>query len=143
MAKVRDYYLNLFSGNAIITLNGASTKNVIMEWNTRDLLISNNSEIALVQLIQTNASSSTGYCIRIKETYADGWDSYNETSAVVYLGLGLTTPAIPTYHKLIGTNLNKITLFLTDDTSSNSTTHSGINTNIALGFIFHIRTYDN
>ncbi len=54
------------------------------------------AEIALVQLIHTNATNGVGYSFRILETYADGFDSHNQTSAIVYLGLGSNTPSFPT-----------------------------------------------
>ena len=76
------------------------------------------ADIALVQIIHTNAVNNTGYTFRILETYADGFDSYNQTSAVVYMGLGLNQLSIPTYHKLIANNLNTITIVATDNNSS-------------------------
>ena len=137
----RSYYLNLFSGNAEITKNDANSKNTFFKWNIRDLLLGSYAEIALVQIVQTNATATTGYAIRCLETYADGYDSYNQTSAILYLGLGLTTPQIPTYHKLIASNLNKITLVLTDDLSASSNVYSGISTGISFSVIFHIIDY--
>ena len=139
--KKRDYYLNLFSGNAVITV--ANSKNVQFAWTIRDLNLTDNTEIGLVQLVQTNAVSTTTYCFRIRETYADGWDSYNETSAIIYMGNGMIQPSIPVYHKLIGNNLNQITLTCTDDITTNTASHTGINTTIVFGFILHIISYDN
>jgi hypothetical protein len=137
----RSYYLNLFSGNAEKTLNAAGTKNAIFKWNIRDLQLGSIAEIALVQMVHTNAANNTGYAIRCNDTYQDGYDSYNQTSAILYLGLGLNTPSIPTYHKLISNNLNTITLVLTDDLTSASTVYGGIGTTITFGVILHIVDY--
>jgi hypothetical protein len=135
----RSYYLNLFSAAAEKTLNGS--KNAIFKWNIRDLQLGSSAEIALVQLIHTNAANGTGYTLRILETYADGFDSYNQTSAVVYMGLGMNAPALPTYHKLISNNLNTITIVATDDNSSATTVYGGIGTSITFGMVLHIIDY--
>jgi hypothetical protein len=135
----RNYYLNLFSSVAEITLNGS--KNAIFKWNIRDLQLGSQAEIALVQIIHTNAANNTGYTFRILETFADGYDAYNQTSAIVYLGLGLNAPTTPTYHKLISNNLNSITIVATDDNSSATTVYGGINTNITFGIILHVVDY--
>ncbi len=139
----RSYYLNLFSGAAEKTLNGSN--NAIFKWNIRDLQLGSSAEIALVQLIHdatgVGSHTSTGYTFRILETYADGYDSYNQTSAIVYMGIGLATPAIPTYHKLISNNLNTITFLMTDDNSSATTVGAGIGTAITFGVILHVIDY--
>ncbi len=107
----RSYYLNLFSSAAEKILNATGTKNVQC------------------------------FTFRILETYADGFDSYNQTSAVVYMGLGLNQPSIPTYHKLIANNLNTITIVATDDSSSATTVYGGIPTDIKFGIVLHIVDY--
>ena len=137
----RSYYLNLFSAAAEKTLNGA--KNATFKWNIRDLQLGSNAEIALVQLIHTNAANGTGYTFRILETYADGYDAYNQTSAIVYMGLGLNAPQIPTYHKLISNNLNTITIIATDDNSSATAVYGGINTTITFAVVLHIIDYSD
>ena len=137
----RNYYLNLFSSSAEKTLNSDGTKNVQFKWNIRDLQLGSVADIALVQIIHTNAVNTTGYTFRILETYADGFDSYNQTSAVVYMGLGLNQLSIPTYHKLIANNLNTITIVATDDNSSATTVYGGINTNITFAVVLHIVDY--
>ncbi len=137
----RSYYLNLFSANAEKTTNSAGTKNITFKWNIRDLQLGTIAEIALVQLVHTSAVNGTGYAIRCNETYADGFDSFNQTSAILYLGLGLNNPSVPTYHKLICNNLNTITLVLTDDLTSSTAVYGGINTNITFGVILHIVDY--
>jgi hypothetical protein len=79
----------------------------------------------------TTGNSNTAYdALRCLETYADGFDSYNHTSALIYLGLGLNTPVVPTYHKLISQNLNTITLLCTQDLSSSKEINTGINNHI-------------
>ena len=137
----RNYYLNLFSSSAEKTLNSDGTKNVQFKWNIRDLQLGSVADIALVQIIHTNAVNNTGYTFRILETYADGFDSYNQTSAVVYMGLGLNQLSIPTYHKLIANNLNTITIVATDDNSSATTVYGGININITFAVVLHIVDY--
>ena len=137
----RSYFLNLFSGNAEKTVNSAGTKNIQFRWNIRDLQLGSVAEIGLVQLVHTNASNNVGYAIRCLETYADGYDSYNITSAILYLGLGLNAPSITSYHKLISQNLNCITLVLTDDLTSSSTVYGGINTNITFAIVLEVIDY--
>jgi hypothetical protein len=140
----RSYFLNLFTNDANIcqrTTNASGTKNTTFRWNIRDLQLGSEAEIGLVQMVHTNAGNNIGYAIRCIETYADGFDCYNFTSAVLYLGMGMNTPSIPTYHKLLSQNLNTITLIITDDLSSSAGINSGINTNITLGFVFEIIDY--
>ena len=119
----RSYYLNLFSVSAEKTLNG--TKTAIYKWNVRDLQLGSKAEIALVQMTHVGAINTTQYAIRCLETYADGFDSFNQTSAILYLGMGLNTPGVPTYHKLISNNLNTITFVVTDTFNGSSTVNSG------------------
>ena len=140
---LRQYYLNLFSTNAEIVKRG--NNNYIYEWNLRDLKLSNNAEIALVQMIH-NANgvgnhTTTGYTFRMLETYQDGFDSYNQTSAVIYMGVGLETPSIPTYHKLISNYLNTITIVATGDNGAADKVYSGINPAITFGIILHTIDY--
>lgn len=140
----RSYYLNLFSDNAEKTLKGS--KNMMFKWNIRDLQLGSIAEIALVQLSHTLTGSvgthkDTAYAIRCLETYADGFDSYNQTSAILYLGIGFTTPSIPTYHKLISNNLNTITLIVTDDLTSATAVSNGIRTDISFAVVLHVVDY--
>ena len=137
----RSYYLNLFSANAEKTLKG--TKNSIFKWNIRDLQLGSMAEIAIVQMVHTNATNSTGYAIRCLETYQDGFDSYNQTSAILYLGLGLDAPNVPTYHKLISNNLNTITLVVTDDLTLADRVNNGFGTTITFAIILHIIDYQD
>ena len=135
----RSYYINLFSGNAEKTLKG--TKNSIFKWNIRDLMLGSKAEIALVQMTHVGAINTTGYAIRCLETYADGYDSYNQTSAVLYLGIGLGTPSVPTYHKLISNNLNCITLVCTDTLTSATSVNDGFSASITFSVILHVIDY--
>lgn len=137
----RSYYLNLFSAVAEKGLDASGTKNATFKWNIRDLQLGSKAEVALVQMIHTNAANNTGYTFRILETFADGYDAYNQTSAIVYMGLGLNAPAIPTYHKLISNNLNTITIVATDDNSSATAVYGGIGTTITFAFVLHIIDY--
>lgn len=136
----RSYYLNLFSGNAEKTLKG--TKTSIYKWNIRDLLLGSKAEIALVQMTHVGAVNTTGYAIRCLETYADGYDSYNQTSAILYLGMGLNTPGVPTYHKLISNNLNCITFVVTDTLTSATSVNDGFLPAItSFAVILHVIDY--
>lgn len=150
----RSYYLNLFSAAAEKTLVRPDEVNFnIFKWNIRDLQLGSSAEIALVQLIHDDTQlttgaegelalhNKTGYTFRILETYADGFDAYNQTSAVVYMGKALNTPSVPTYHKLISNNLNTITLVATADNSSADKVYSGINKKITFGMVLHIIDY--
>jgi hypothetical protein len=57
------------------------------------------------------------------------------------MGIGLATPSIPTYHKLISNNLNTITLVATADNSAADKVYSGIDTAITFGMVLHIIDY--
>jgi hypothetical protein len=50
----------------------------MFKWNIRDLQLGFQAEIALVQIIHTNAANNTQYTFRILETFADGYDAYNQ-----------------------------------------------------------------
>jgi hypothetical protein len=135
----RTYYLNLFSSNAEVKTN--NSKSSEFTWQIRNLDLVTIAEIALVQIAANNASATTTYCIRCNNCYADGFDSYNATSAVLYLGNGLKSPDNPTYHKLISNNINYITLLITDDITSNSGIYNGIDPNITFRFILEITDF--
>ena len=135
----RSYYINLFSASAEKITKGA--KNSIFRWNIRDLQLGSKAEIALVQMTHVSASNSTGYAIRCLETYADGFDSFNQTSAILYLGLGLNTPSVPTYHKLISNNLNTITFMVTDTLTSATSVNDGFGLSITFSVILHVIDY--
>ena len=148
----RNYYLNLFSASAEKTINsvldesGSTTgdKVITYKWNIRDLQLGTHAELGLVQIFHTNAPAghaNTAYSFRIAETYADGYDSFNQTSAIVYMGLGFTPPSIPTYHKLMSSHLNTITLVITDDNSGADKVFNGIDKNIVFGIILHVIDY--
>jgi hypothetical protein len=139
--KKRTYYLNLFSGNAEKILIDDGTKNISFRWNIRDLQLGSVAEIGLIQIVHTNANNNTGFAFRLIESYADGYDSYNQTSAIIYLGMGLNQVNVPTYHKLISQNLNTITIVATDDLSSSTTVYSGIHTNITFAIILEVVDY--
>jgi hypothetical protein len=133
----RSYFLNLFSENAQKrTVSGGKVSE--FSWNIRDLLLGSIAEIGLIQIAHNNALDNTTYCIRCLQTYSDGFDSYNITSAVLYLGNGLKNLEVPSYHKLISNNLNQITLIITDDITSNAGIYSGIDSNISFGIVFEI-----
>jgi len=132
---------NGLGSGAAATLTTRTTRNRTFKWNIRDLQLGRVAEIALVQLAHTNAANNTGYAIRCLETYADGFDSYNHTSAIVYLGMGLNTPSIPTYHKLISQNLNTITLLCTQDLTSSKGIYTGIDKDIQFSAVFEVVDY--
>jgi hypothetical protein len=135
----RSYFLNLFSGNAEKRIVG--TKNSEFTWNIRDLQLGSIAEIGLIQLVSNNADNNTTYCIRCQNTYADGYDSFNVTSAILYLGKGLNNPEITSYHKLISNNLNSITLVITDNITSNTGIYTGIDANISFGVVLEVIDY--
>ena len=105
----RNYYLNLYSTNAEIRKSPSGLKNAEFTWNIRNLELGTIAEISLVQIASKNASDFTTYCIRCNNTYQDGYDSYNVTSAVLYMGNGMKSPETATAHKLISDNLGSIT----------------------------------
>lgn len=130
----------LGSGASGIIVN-RKTKNKIFKWNIRDLQLGRVAEVALVQMAHIGANNNTGYAIRCLETYADGFDSYNHTSAILYLGMGLNTPSFPTYHKLISQNLNTITLLCTQDLTSSNAIYDGIDDAISFSIILEVVDY--
>ena len=140
----RNYYLNLFSASAEKTLDPTGAKTIMFKWNIRDLQLGTQAEIGLVQLFHTNAPvghAATAYSFRIAETYADGYDSFNQTSAIVYMGVGFNQPNVPTYHKLMSSHLNTITLVITDDNSAADKVFNGIDKNIVFGVVLHVIDY--
>ena len=137
----RSYYINLYSANAEIRKSPSGTKNSEFSWAIRDLQLGSIAEIALIQMTHNNGSDNATYCIRCNNCYADGFDGYNQTSAILYLGSGLHSPDTPTYHKLISNNLNNITLVFTDDITSPTAVYGGINTNISFAIILHVIDY--
>lgn len=137
----RSYFLNLFSNNAQKRLNSSGTKTSEYTWQIRDLELGSIAEVGLVQICHNGGIDTTTYCIRTNNVYADGFDSYNITSAILYLGNGLKNPENPTYHKLISNNLNSITLIITDDITSSSGIYSGIDSNISFGIVLEVIDY--
>lgn len=137
----RSYYINLYSANAEIRTSPDGTKNAEFTWNIRDLQLGSIAEIALVQLVHNNGSDNNTYCIRCNNTYQDGYDGFNQTSAILYLGMGLHSPNTPTYHKIISNNLNSITLVITDNITSATAIYGGINTNISFAIVLHVVDY--
>lgn len=137
----RSYYINLYSANAEIRTSPDGTKNAEFTWNIRDLQLGSIAEIALVQLVHNNGSDNNTYCIRCNNTYQDGYDGFNQTSAILYLGMGLHSPNTPTYHKIISNNLNSITLVITDNITSATAIYGGINSNITFAVVLHVIDY--
>ena len=135
----RSYFLNFFSGNA----EKRTVGNKVSEytWRIRDLQLGSIAEIGLIQMASNHAHNNTTYCIRCLNTYADGYDSFNVTSAILYLGSGLNNPEITSYHKLISNNLNSITLVITDDITSNTGIYTGIDANISFAVILEVIDY--
>ena len=137
----RSYYINLYSANAEIRKSADGTKNAEFSWNIRDLQLGSIAEVGLIQLVHNNGSDNNTYCIRCNNTYQDGYDGFNTTSAILYLGMGLHSPQNPTYHKLISNNLNSITLVITDNITSSTAIYGGINTNITFAVVLHVIDY--
>jgi hypothetical protein len=141
----RHYYLNLFSTSAEKTYNLNGTHVSIFKWNIRDLKLGSNAVIGLVQMIHdasgVGGHTSTPYSFRLLEAYQDGHDSYNNSSAMIYAGIGLQTPQIPTYHKLTTDNLNTITIIATGDNTASDKIYSGIDSAMFFGIVLEIIDY--
>lgn len=137
----RNYYINLYSANAEIRKSPNGLRNSEFKWNIRNLELGSVAEIALIQMVHNVGNNNATTCIRCLETYADGYDGFNQTSAVLYLGHGLHSPETPTYHKLISNNLSTITLVITDDITTSAGIFTGINTNISFAVVLHIIDY--
>jgi hypothetical protein len=137
----RSYYINLYSANAEIRKSANGLKNAEFSWNIRDLQLGSIAEIGLVQMTHNNGTDNGTYCIRCLETYADGYDGFNQTSAILHLSNALHSPETPTYHKIISNNLNKITLVITDNITSATAIYGGINTNISFAVVLHVIDY--
>lgn len=139
----RYYYLNLFSTSAEKTYNGTHVS--IFKWNIRDLKLSSNAVIGLIQLIHDASGvgnhTSTCYTFRLLEAYQDGYDSYNSSSAMIYAGVGLQSPFITSYHKLTTDNLNTITIIATGDNTAADKIYSGIDNGIFFGIVLKIIDY--
>jgi hypothetical protein len=90
-----------------------------------------------IQLFGKEELNNT-YIIRGLDTYQDGFDSQNRTAAILYIGDDFKTIKNPSYHKLISRNLNSISLNMTDTLDNG---YNGINDEIDLGMIFHIKDY--
>jgi hypothetical protein len=137
----RSYYINLYSANAEIRKSSSGAKNSTFSWNIRDLQLGSIAEIALIQMVHNGGHDNDTYCIRCLETYQDGYDGFNVTSAILYLGHGMKSPETPTYHKLISNNLNKISLVITDDITSSTAIYGGISTHISFAVVLHVIDY--
>ncbi len=137
----RNYYLNLYSANAEVRKSPNGLKNSEFTWNIRNLELGSVAEVALVQIASNNASDFTTYCIRTNDCYADGFDGFNQTSAVLYLGNGMKNPECPTFHKLISDNLCSITLVITDNIIASTGVYGGIDTNISFAVVLQITDY--
>jgi hypothetical protein len=139
----RHYYLNLFSTSAEKIYNG--TRIYQFRWNIRNLKLGSNATIALVQMIHdasgVGGHTTTPYSFRLLEAYQDGFDSDNNSSAMIYAGVGLQPPQIATYHKLISDNLNTITIIATGDNTAADKISSGIDSAIFFGIVFEIIDY--
>jgi hypothetical protein len=139
----RHYYLNLFSTSAEKTYNG--THIYQFRWNIRNLKLGSNAVIGLVQMIHdasgVGGHTTTPYSFRLLEAYQDGFDSYNNSSAMIYAGIGLKTPQITTYHKLTTDHLNTITIIATGDNTSADKISSGIDGAIFFGIVLEVIDY--
>ncbi len=107
--------------------------------------LGSNAVIGLVQMMHQASGvgnhTNTCYSFRLLEAYQDGYDSYNNSSAMIYAGVGLDTPQIPTYHKLTTDNLNTITIIATGDNSASDKIYSGIDSGIFFGIVLEVIDY--
>lgn len=117
---VRQYYFNLFTSSAEKIANG--NNNHIFKWNIRDLQLSKNAEIGLVQVANNNLTITTE-----RQYPPKAFNSFTEPISVSYLGqsvfketITLTTDDITygsgTYEiysssVYVGLSINKVLLF--------------------------------
>ena len=85
----------------------------------------------------TDPTTQNKYIIRSLNTYNDGYDSQNTTSAILYTGNELTSPKQPTYHKLNTQNLNRLSLQVSNNIDENKP-YNGWSSNINFGAVFHV-----
>ena len=90
----------------------------------------------------TDPTTQNKYIIRSLNTYNDGWDSQNTTSAILYMNNELTSPKQPTYHKINSYDLNRISLQVSNDINQNKS-YNGWDNKIEFGCILHICDYGN
>jgi len=144
--EIKNHYIHLYSANSSMTTKNSQNKNTIMEFyinNNLQINPNNRCEIGLIQLMQNGATSTTGYFIRLKESLFNGYDSFNEPIGILYAGVGLNSPQIPIYLNLLPTNLNTLTLYLSDDASTSDKFYNGFATTISFTLVLHIKEYVN
>ena len=144
--EIKNHYIHLNSASTSATTKNSQNKNAIMEFyinNNIQINPNNRCEIALIQMIQSGASSTTGYFIRLKEAIFSGFDSLNEPIGILYAGVGLNSPQIPIYLPLLSMNLNTLTLYLSDDASTSDKLYNGFATSISFALVLHIKEYVN
>ena len=144
--EIKNHYIHLYSANSSMTTKNSQNKNTIMEFyinNNLQINPNNRCEIGLIQLMQSGATSTTGYFIRLKESLFNGYDSFNEPIGILYAGVGLNSPQIPIYLNLLPTNLNTLTLYLSDDASTSDKFYNGFATTISFALVLHIKEYVN
>lgn len=80
------------------------------------------------------------YIIRCSNCYEDGYDSQNNSSAILFMNNRLKTTKNPTYHKIKSYNLNRISLEVSDEIEETNI-FKGWDDTIKFGTVFHIKNY--
>jgi hypothetical protein len=130
---------NNFFGKSLFPSDGYLSGNVD-DFRIYDYILSPNEVSGLYY--GTDPTTQNKYIIRSLNTYNDGWDSQNTTSAILYMSNELTSPKQPTYHKLNTYNLNKISLQVSNDIDTNKP-YNGWKPEIQFGAVFHICDYED
>ena len=80
------------------------------------------------------------YIIRCSNCYEDGYDSQNNSSAILFMNNRLKTIKNPTYHKIKSYNLNRISLQVSNEIEETDI-FKGWDDTIKFGTVFHIKNY--
>lgn len=80
------------------------------------------------------------YVIRCNNCYEDGYDSQNNSSAILFMNNRLKTTKNPTYHKIKSYNLNRISLEVSNEIEETDK-FKGWDDTIKFGCMLHIKNY--
>ena len=127
-------FSNNFFGRSLFPTDGYYNGNVD-DFRIYDYVLSANEVSGLYY--GTDPTTQNKYIIRSLNTYNDGYDSQNTTSAILYTGNELTSPKQPTYHKLNTQNLNRLLLQVSNDIDTNKP-YNGWKPSIEFGCVLHI-----
>lgn len=105
-----------------------------------DYVLSPDEVKGLYNGIDPTQNNDNKFIIRALNTYDDGYDSQNTTSAILFADNELISPQKATYHKLNTYDLNRISLQVSNDIETNKP-YNGWDSNIQFGAVLHIRDY--